>query len=107
MRRYIIRRILEVIPTTAGVLLLTFALFHVVGGSPAEVVLGKNATPEGLALFDAKYGYLGEYDFTHIHQDETAIAGNALEVLSAMLDGKNMRRQTRLIPARFMEGPTT
>lgn len=57
MRRYIIRRILEVIPTTLGVLLLTFALFHVVGGSPAEVVLGKNATPESLALFDAKYGY--------------------------------------------------
>lgn len=52
-----IRRVLEVIPTTAGVLLLTFALFHVVGGSPAEVVLGKNATPEALALFDLKYGY--------------------------------------------------
>jgi len=57
VKRYIIRRLLEVIPTTAGVLLLTFALFHVVGGSPAEVVLGKNATPEALALFDAKYGY--------------------------------------------------
>lgn len=57
MRRYIIRRMLEVIPTTLGVLLLTFALFHVVGGSPAEVVLGKNATPEALTLFDTKYGY--------------------------------------------------
>ncbi len=57
MRRYIIRRILEVIPTTAGVLLLTFMLFHVVGGSPAETVLGKNATPESLTLFDARYGY--------------------------------------------------
>ena len=65
--------------------------------------------PRDLAIccFDAKYGYLGEYDFTHIHQDETAIASNALEVIAAMLDGKNMRRQTRLIPARFMEGPTT
>jgi peptide/nickel transport system permease protein len=55
--RYILRRILEVIPTTAGVLLLMFVLFHVVPGSPAEVVLGKNATAEALALFDAKYGY--------------------------------------------------
>ncbi len=45
------------LPTTFGVLLLTFLLFHVVGGSPAEVVLGKNATAESLAAFDARYGY--------------------------------------------------
>lgn len=45
------------VPTTFGVLILTFVLFHVVGGSPAEVVLGKNATAEALAVFDAFYGY--------------------------------------------------
>lgn len=45
------------LPTTFGVLLLTFLLFHVVGSSPAEVVLGKNATAESLAAFDARYGY--------------------------------------------------
>ncbi len=45
------------VPTTLGVLILTFLLFHVVGGSPAEVVLGKNATAESLAAFDARYGY--------------------------------------------------
>lgn len=57
MRRYIIRRLIEMVPTTFGVLVLTFLLFHVVGGSPAEVVLGKNATAEALAAFDARYGY--------------------------------------------------
>ena len=57
MRRYIIRRLLEILPTTFGVLVLTFLLFHVVGGSPAEVVLGKNATAEALAAFDARFGY--------------------------------------------------
>ena len=57
MKRYIIRRIAEMVPTTLGVLVLTFVLFHVVGGSPAEVVLGKNATAESLAAFDARYGY--------------------------------------------------
>jgi len=45
------------VPTTLGVLVLTFVLFHVVGGSPAEIVLGKNATSESLAAFDARYGY--------------------------------------------------
>ena len=57
MIRYIIHRILAMLPTTLGVLLLTFLLFYVVGGSPAEVVLGKNATAESLASFDARHGY--------------------------------------------------
>ncbi|MFO7937909.1 MAG: ABC transporter permease [Kiritimatiellia bacterium] len=57
MRKYILHRIAAMLPTTFGVLLLTFLLFHVVGGSPAEVVLGKNATAHSLAAFDARYGY--------------------------------------------------
>ena len=57
MKRYIFRRIWEVLPTTVGVLILTFLLFHVVGGSPAEIVLGKNASAEALAAFDARFGY--------------------------------------------------
>ena len=65
--------------------------------------------PQDLAIccFDAKYGYLGEYEFTHIKQDEAAIAAGALDVLSDMLAGKNMRRQIRLIPAKLMTGPST
>lgn len=57
MLRYITRRLLELIPTTFGILVLTFVLFHVVGGSPAEVVLGKNATKESIAAFNHRYGY--------------------------------------------------
>lgn len=57
MLKYVCRRLLEVVPTTFGVLLLTFLLFNVVGGSPARVILGKNATAESIAAFDRKYGY--------------------------------------------------
>jgi peptide/nickel transport system permease protein len=57
MWRYVIHRVLEMIPTTVGVLLLAFLLFHVVGGSPAQVIKGKNASAESLAAFDARYGY--------------------------------------------------
>ena len=57
MFRYVFRRLLEAIPTTVGILLLTFVLFNVVGGSPAEVVLGKNATAESIAAFNHKWGY--------------------------------------------------
>ena len=55
--KYAIKRILEVVPTTFGVLLLTFLLFNVVGGSPAETILGKNATKESIAAFNHRYGY--------------------------------------------------
>ena len=57
MFRYACKRLLELIPTTFGILVLTFVLFHVVGGSPAEVILGKNATKESIAAFNHKYGY--------------------------------------------------
>lgn len=57
MLKYAVKRLLEVIPTTIGVLLLTFVLFNVVGGSPAETILGKNASAESVAAFNRKWGY--------------------------------------------------
>ena len=43
MGRFIARRLLQALPTVAGVVLITFVLFNVVGGSPAALVLGQNA----------------------------------------------------------------
>lgn len=57
MLKYVAKRLAELIPTTFGILLLTFVLFNVVGGSPAEVILGKNATAESIAAFNHKWGY--------------------------------------------------
>ncbi|MBP5284751.1 MAG: ABC transporter permease [Kiritimatiellae bacterium] len=57
MLKYAIRRMLELIPTTVGIVLLAFALFNVVGGSPAETILGKNTSAEAIAAFNRKYGY--------------------------------------------------
>lgn len=57
MLKYVLRRVAEVVPTTFGILLLTFVLFNVIGGSPAEVILGKNATAESIAAFNHKWGY--------------------------------------------------
>ncbi|NLX82824.1 MAG: GntR family transcriptional regulator [Clostridiales bacterium] len=65
--------------------------------------------PKDLSIccFDEKYGYLGEYFFTHVKQDETAIAHSALDILESMLANKNMRRQIRQIPVELMEGKST
>ena len=49
MLRYTIRRLLQLIPTLIGVTLLTFILFNVVGGSPAMLELGKNASAQAIA----------------------------------------------------------
>ena len=57
MLKYAFRRLVEVVPTTFGILLLAFVLFNVVGGSPAVTVLGKNATAEAIAEFDHRFGY--------------------------------------------------
>ncbi len=53
--RYFFRRILHLVPTLAGVVLLTFILFNVVSGSPAEDAQGQNATAEQLDAYDARH----------------------------------------------------
>ena len=68
MLRYLVRRLMEAVPTTVGILLLTFVLFNVVAGSPAQTILGKNATAESIAEFNRKWGYdkpllVGDGDF--------------------------------------------
>lgn len=46
MAAYLIRRLWQMIPTLAGVVLLVFVLFKFFGGDPAEILGGLNATPE-------------------------------------------------------------
>jgi peptide/nickel transport system permease protein len=57
MWRYVARRLVQAIPTVAGVVVITFVLFNVVGGSPAAMVLGQNAGARSLDEFDAARGY--------------------------------------------------
>ncbi|HEY8240568.1 MAG TPA: ABC transporter permease [Kiritimatiellia bacterium] len=65
MIRYIARRILQMIPTLFGVLVITFILFNVVGGSPGLIKLGKNATPKALEEFDEQRGFNKPLLFGH------------------------------------------
>ncbi len=45
MLKYIIRRILESIPTVLGVTILSFVLIHIVPGNPVRILLGNHYTP--------------------------------------------------------------
>ncbi len=57
MTRYIIRRLIYMLPIILGVILITFLLFNVVGGSPASMALGKNASPRAMEEFDEQRGF--------------------------------------------------
>ena len=46
MLKYVIKRILWIVPTVLGVLILLFALTYFLPGDPASVMLGPRATPE-------------------------------------------------------------
>ena len=56
MTAYIARRLLYTIPIVAGVLLLTFTLFTLVGGDISLELAGKNATQETIDEIRHEYG---------------------------------------------------
>lgn len=76
MIKYIIRRLLQMIPTVFGVVVITFILFHMVGGSPGKMALGKNASPKALEEFDIQRGldkplFAGRWSMTRAWPDTT------------------------------------
>jgi peptide/nickel transport system permease protein len=56
MWAYVIRRLIYAIPILLGVSLVVFSLFHLVGGDPAALLLGKHATAERVAMVRAELG---------------------------------------------------
>ncbi len=56
MMAYVLRRLWQMIPTLAGVVLLIFFLFNAVGGDPALVLAGKITNPEQIANIRKQLG---------------------------------------------------
>ncbi len=56
MVAYLIRRLWQMIPTLAGVVLLVFVLFHFFGGDPAEILGGLNATQDQINAIRQQLG---------------------------------------------------
>lgn len=56
MAKYVIRRVLYMVPILFGISLITFLLFHVVGGSPAAQIAGKYATADQIRLIEKQMG---------------------------------------------------
>src|SRR5580698_6422975 len=56
MAGYILRRVLEVVPTVFLVLTLVFLALRVMPGDPAVASLGEFATPDAIASFRTRLG---------------------------------------------------
>ena len=76
MLAYTVKRILLVVPTLVGILVLVFALMQVVPGDPAAILLGEQATAEAIAEVRHELGLdrslpvqLGDYIWSSLQGD--------------------------------------
>jgi peptide/nickel transport system permease protein len=56
MLRFVVRRLLLLVPILLGLSILVFAWIRVLPGDPAEALLGERATPSGVARLKHQYG---------------------------------------------------
>jgi len=56
LSRYLVKRMMMVIPTLLGITIITFGLTYLLPGNPAMVKAGPFATPEYLALMEKEMG---------------------------------------------------
>lgn len=56
MAKYILKRLLWMIPIVLGIVLLIFTIMHLVPGDPARMILGVTATPEEIEALRHKLG---------------------------------------------------
>ncbi len=57
MYRYVVRRLLLMIPVVLGVSFIIFSIMHFIPGDPASNILGVGATPEAVAQLNEQLGY--------------------------------------------------
>lgn len=56
MGRYIVKRLLWMIPIILGIVILIFSILHIVPGDPAKMILGVTATPEQIEALRESLG---------------------------------------------------
>jgi peptide/nickel transport system permease protein len=56
MLRFVVRRLLLLVPILLGLSILVFGWIHLLPGSPAEALLGEHSTPQAVAQIRRQYG---------------------------------------------------
>lgn len=76
MIRYIIKRILQIIPIVLGVSILVFTMLSFAPGDPARLALGVNATQEQLFQFKEEHGLNKPVPVQYINYVKNALQGD-------------------------------
>jgi peptide/nickel transport system permease protein len=76
MARYLIRRLLSVIPVLAGIIFVTFVLVHSIPGDPCIALLGEKASRQACAGFMERYGLNDNIAVQFVRYSGTLLSGN-------------------------------
>ncbi|HMQ10411.1 MAG TPA: ABC transporter permease [Oligoflexia bacterium] len=108
MWNYFIRRLLQTIPIVFGVALITFTLFHFVGGDPIIQLLGPHATASEIARLREQYGLndpIYVQFFRYLKEIVTLDFGRSFQshqVISSMIKDGALISLSLTLPAFFM-----
>ena len=104
MTAYILRRLLQFVPTLLGVVLLVFILFNWIGGDPAYMLAGKMSNPEQIANIRKQLGidqpyYVQLWIFiTQIVSGDFGVSWATNEKVSAIFATRLLPSLTVLVP---------
>lgn len=76
MGRYILNRLLTLIPIIFGISVLVFLILHLVPGDPASIMLGTSATPEAIAALRKSMGLDDPLVMQYIHWISGVLTGD-------------------------------
>ena len=76
MFRYIVRRLIQLIPILLGVSIIVFALMRLVPGDPARQALGPEATGDEVALLHKQWGLDKPVPVQYVYWLDRAIRGD-------------------------------
>ena len=76
MIKYVIKRLLQIIPIVIGVSVLVFAMLSFAPGDPARLALGVNATQEQLFMFKEEHGLNKPLPTQYVNYVKRALQGD-------------------------------
>jgi peptide/nickel transport system permease protein len=73
LTRYIIRRLLLLVPVLIGISIVAFAMLRLIPGDPAQVMLGEHATQEAVAEIRSRLGLDQPIHMQYLHYIESIL----------------------------------
>lgn len=76
MHKYVLKRLLLLIPVMIGVTFIVFGIMHLTPGSPAKIKLGEKATPEAIEALEKEMGLDKPFIVQYVKYVKNAVQGD-------------------------------